>query len=333
MKLATLKDGSRDGQLIVVSRDLKTAVIADSVASHLQRVLDDWPFYAPQLDALYDALNHGRARRVFAFAPENCMAPLPRAYQWLDVENANSGEDCEANPVALRWRDGAAPRASTAALELTGPARYAPGLAMVVGEIAPGQAASQMLLQIRLTMLALTVQDECAARVPRQRRTTIFSPVAITSDEFGAGWQDGRIELPFAVRHNARRVDVWDRTASVDLGACLALATREQSLIDGALISSSLHPTLPALASVYDETYVLMRQRDHGSQTSLAPDTLPADRLAVGDSLRLDMFDAKGHSLCGVIEANLHHPPMRMREGAELDKRACQSEIERQQNG
>jgi len=84
MKLATLKDGTRDGQLMVVSRDLKTAQLADGVARTLQRALDDWSFIAPQLDAAYQELNQGRARRSFEFAPENCMAPLPRAFQWAD---------------------------------------------------------------------------------------------------------------------------------------------------------------------------------------------------------------------------------------------------------
>ena len=84
MKLATLKDGTRDGQLAVVSRDLKTAQLADGVARSLQRALDDWTFIAPQLEAIYQDLNQGRARRAFDFEPANCMAPLPRAFQWVD---------------------------------------------------------------------------------------------------------------------------------------------------------------------------------------------------------------------------------------------------------
>ncbi len=84
MKLATLKDGSRDGQLVVVSRDLKTAHYAADIAGRLQTVLDDWAFYAPQLQDLFDALNAGRARHPFPFDPKHCMAPLPRAYQWAD---------------------------------------------------------------------------------------------------------------------------------------------------------------------------------------------------------------------------------------------------------
>ncbi len=84
MKLATLKDGSRDGQLVVVSRDLTTAHYATGIAGRLQQVLDDWGFISPQLQDLYDALNAGRARHAFPFDPAQCMAPLPRAYQWAD---------------------------------------------------------------------------------------------------------------------------------------------------------------------------------------------------------------------------------------------------------
>eukprot|EP01136_Pigoraptor_vietnamica_P014135 Opistho-1_new@55982 len=84
MKLATYKDGSRDGQLVVVSRDLSQAHYANGIATRLQQVLDDWGFLSPQLDELYTQLNHGKLRHAFNFEPKLCMAPLPRAYQWAD---------------------------------------------------------------------------------------------------------------------------------------------------------------------------------------------------------------------------------------------------------
>ena len=70
MKLATYKDGSRDGQLVVVSRDLSCAHYATGIASKLQSVLDDWNFLAPQLEDLYTTLNQGKARHTFPFDPE-----------------------------------------------------------------------------------------------------------------------------------------------------------------------------------------------------------------------------------------------------------------------
>ena len=84
MKLATYKDGSRDGQLVVVSRDLSTAHYATGMADRMQQVLDDWNFISPQLQDLYQTLNNGKARHAFPFDPKMCMAPLPRAYQWAD---------------------------------------------------------------------------------------------------------------------------------------------------------------------------------------------------------------------------------------------------------
>jgi len=84
MKLATYKDGSRDGQLVVVSRDLSTAHYATGIAQRLQQVLDDWNFLAPQLEDLYQTLNGSKARHAFPFDPQQCMAPLPRAFQWAD---------------------------------------------------------------------------------------------------------------------------------------------------------------------------------------------------------------------------------------------------------
>src|SRR3954469_11341944 len=84
MKLATCKDGSRDGQLVVVSRDLGSAHYATGIAERLQQVLDDWGFMSPQLQDLYESLNQGKARHAFPFEPSRCMAPLPRAYQWAD---------------------------------------------------------------------------------------------------------------------------------------------------------------------------------------------------------------------------------------------------------
>ena len=85
MKLATLKDGSRDGQLVVVSRDLGSAHYATGIAHRLQQVLDDWGYLSPQLQDLYDSLNAGRARHAFPFDPQHCLAPLPRAYQCLQA--------------------------------------------------------------------------------------------------------------------------------------------------------------------------------------------------------------------------------------------------------
>ncbi|HEY6719955.1 MAG TPA: 2-keto-4-pentenoate hydratase, partial [Reyranella sp.] len=84
MKLATLKEGGRDGTLIVVSRDLTRAVKASDIAPTLQRVLEDWGGFAPRLQALSDKLNAGEVPGAFTLDTAKLAAPLPRAYQWAD---------------------------------------------------------------------------------------------------------------------------------------------------------------------------------------------------------------------------------------------------------
>ncbi|RPH48808.1 MAG: hypothetical protein EHM84_06890, partial [Lysobacterales bacterium] len=84
MKLATRRDGSRDGQLVVVSRDLTTAVAVPQIAGSLQAALDDWGRASALLSAAADLLDRGAAKDSFAFDPKRAMAPLPRAYQWVD---------------------------------------------------------------------------------------------------------------------------------------------------------------------------------------------------------------------------------------------------------
>ena len=98
MKLATYRDGSRDGQLVVVSRDLTTAHYASGIATRLQQVLDDWNFLSPQLEALAQALSRGKARHAFPFDPVRCMAPLPRAYARLQVAPASNGASWRLAP-------------------------------------------------------------------------------------------------------------------------------------------------------------------------------------------------------------------------------------------
>ena len=113
MKFASYQDGSRDGQLVVVSRDLGLAVYPSHIANRLQQVLDDWNYLSPQLQDLSDQLNAGRARNAFAFNPAQCLAPLPRAYQWahgggfgshaelLGQAQALDADGAEAQPTGL----------------------------------------------------------------------------------------------------------------------------------------------------------------------------------------------------------------------------------------
>ena len=188
MKLATYSDGSRDGQLVVVSRDLRHAHYATHVAGRLQQVLDDWNFLSPQLQDIYDSLNSGRAPHAFAFDPARCMAPLPRAYQcvqadpWLPEALTPQLEQAVSDPL----------HAAHAGLLLPSERAQgdlAVGLAVVTGDLPQGASSDQALAGIRLLMLCSQLRWQGVDDAALAQPFTAFSPVAVTPDElefFGA---------------------------------------------------------------------------------------------------------------------------------------------------
>ena len=165
MKLATYKDGSRDGQLVVVSRDLATAHYASAIATRLQQVLDDWNFLSPQLEDLAATLNAGRARNAFAFDPARCMAPLPRAYQWADgsafvnhvelvrrARNAEMPASFWTDPLMYQGGsdDFLGPRDDIVAASEDWGIDFEAEVAVVTGDVAMGVGADAAIEAIRL---------------------------------------------------------------------------------------------------------------------------------------------------------------------------------------
>ncbi len=183
MKLATLHDGSRDGLLAVVSRDLALVHPAQGIAGTLRQLLDDWNFLSPQLEDLYATLNDGKARHAFSFDPRQCMAPLPRT-------GLVAVADAAAAPT-LRSGDGL--QGPLADVRLHGDneaTACAPALALVCGDIARGSAPGPALDGVRLMGLAaLWSRGEAPALQP----PLALGPVLSTPDELGAAWREGRL--------------------------------------------------------------------------------------------------------------------------------------------
>ncbi|MCY0389077.1 fumarylacetoacetate hydrolase family protein [Robbsia sp. Bb-Pol-6] len=309
MKLATLKDGTRDGQLVVVSRDLHTAVIADAIAPTLQRVIEDWAFHAPQLRALYEALNTGRARRAFGFEPKDCMAPLPRAYRMIaHAAYATAGVDparTGAAPMMLAARRGDALLGACDDVlvdEADAGLTCDVGLAAILGDLPPGSAPARAADRLHLLMLA----DIFAAPAGpgrdggeplRQYDRCAFSPVAVTPDEFGAAWQGVRLTARVDVQLNGRRVEPRGVEAEADRAAdfaqLAAAIARTQGVAAGTIVVSA---TLRGVAGF-----------EAGTEARAAADAAPVSPrgLETGDRIRVDSLDATGESVCGVIEHSI----------------------------
>ena len=341
MKLATYKDGSRDGQLVVVSRDLGLAHFATGTATRLQQVLDDWNFLSPQLQDLYVTLNQGRARHAFTFEPRQCMAPLPRAYQWA------YGSAYPSHLARLRLAEGAegsgscatdaatAPEATPAAanaLQMTrggsdhflGPcdeAWFGPeawdidcgaGLAVITGDVAMGASPDQALAGVRLLLLANDWR--LRHRLPAERTTgfdglqrqpaTAFSPVAVTPDELGEAWRGGRVHLALQSALNGQPVGCCDAGPAMrfQFGQLIAHLARTRRLRAGSVVGSG---TVSNPQAADQGGHCIAEQRAAETIASGEPRT---PYLAAGDTVRVEMQGRDGLSVFGRIEQRVGGP-------------------------
>ena len=266
MKLATYKDGSRDGQLLVVSRDLSQAHYATGIASRMQQVLDDWNFMSPQLQDLSDALNSGhgsRLRHAFPFDPRQCMAPLPRAYQWADgsaylnhVELVRQARNAEV-PASfytdpLMYQGGSddfiGPCDAIACVSEAFGIDFEAEIAVITGDVRMGSTPAQALEGIRLVMLANDVSlrnlipNELAKGFGffQSKPATAFSPVAVTLDELGNAWDKGRLNMTVQSTWNGRKVGMCDAGPEMTFhfGQLIAHICKTRNVRAGSIVGS-----------------------------------------------------------------------------------------------
>ena len=328
MKLATLKDGSRDGQLAVVSRDLASAHFATDIASTLQQVLDDWNFLAPQLEDLYATLNGGKARHAFAFDPHLCMAPLPRAHQWLDGS-------AYLNHVELVRR---ARGAEVPASFLEDPLMYQGGsddflgpcddavfasadwgidfeseVAVITGDVASGITADSAIESVRLLMLVNDwslrhlVPGEMAKGFGfmQSKPATAFGPVAVTPDELGAAWAGGRVHLALESRLNGQRVGLTDAGPEMTFhfGQLIAHVARTRRLRAGSIVGSGT-------VSNKDWSHGVSCIAEKRAIETIEGGAPRTPFMQFGDTIRIEMLGADGISVFGAIDQRVAASPV-----------------------
>ena len=328
MKLATLRDGSRDGQLVVVSRDLALAHYATGIAERLQQVLDDWGFMSPQLEDLYDQLNSGRARHAFPFDPAQCMAPLPRAYQWADgsaylnhvelVRKARGAEVPEsfyADP--LMYQGGSddlqgARDPIVVASEAFG-IDFEAEIAVVTGDVRMGASPEQALDGIRLVMLAndVSLRHLIPAELAKgfgffqSKPATAFGPVAVTPDELGDAWRNGRLHLVLQSTWNGRKVGQCDagEDMTFHFGQLVAHIAKTRNVRAGSIVGSGTvsnqgvekdgRMEWPKGYSCIAEKRCIETIQDGKPTTEF---------MKFGDTIRIEMKGLDGKSVFGAIE-------------------------------
>ena len=320
MKLATLKDGTRDGQLAVVSRDLKTAVLADGIAPTLQRALDDWHFIAPQLENLYGELNSGRALRAFDFDARQCMAPLPRAYQWADgsayvnhVELVRKARKAEM--PATFWTDPLMYQGG--ADDFIGPTDdillaseewgidFEGEVAVVTDDVPQGATAADAAAHIKLLMLVndVSLRNLIPAELAKgfgflqSKPASSFSPVAVTPDELGVAWHDGKVHLPLRVTWNGALVGQPDAGVDMvfDFPQLIAHLTKTRNARAGSIIGSGT-------VSNKDSGKGYSCIAEKRCLETIADGEAKTPFMKFGDSIRIEMQDANGRSVFGAID-------------------------------
>jgi fumarylacetoacetate (FAA) hydrolase len=331
MKLATYKDGSRDGQLVVVSRDLTTAHYATGIANGLQQVLDDWNFLSPQLQDLYDTLNRANGlnagsnkwRHAFPFDPQQCMAPLPRAYQRVDGTAYLNHVELLSKAVELKFpkHKGGEPllyqRASddflgacdevVVASESLG-IDFVAELAVITGDVRLNATPAQALDGIRLMMLANDIElrhsvgTEMAADEGYllSHKATSYSPVAVTLDELGEAWDKGRLHLILQSSWNGRRVGLCDAGVQMTFhfGQLIAQLCKNRKLRAGTIIGSgavSNQDRNQGYSCIAEKRAI--ETRDDGQPAT--------EFMKHGDIIRIEMKGLDGLSLFGAIEQQI----------------------------
>jgi len=328
MKFATYKDGSRDGQLVVVSRDLSSAHYATGIAHRLQQVLDDWNFLAPQLEDLFFTLNQGKARHAFPFEPAMCMAPLPRAYQWADgsaylnhVELVRAAR--EAQVPASFYEDPLIYQGGSD--DFLGPCDpvvvpsedfgidFEAEIAVVTGDVPMGATPEQALDGIRLLMLAndVSLRTLIPAELEKGfgffqgKPATAFSPVAVTPDELGDAWQGGRVHLALQSTWNGRKVGLCDAgpEMSFHFGQLIAHMARTRHVRSGSIVGSGTVSNQAVEVNgrkAWPKGYSCIAEK-RAIETIL--DGQPStDYMKFGDTIRIEMKGKDGQSVFGAID-------------------------------
>ena len=318
MKLATLNDGTRDGELIVVASNLSQAVSARAVANTMQDVLDDWARVEPQLQSLADDLKAGNIRDAFAFDAKAVAAPMPRAYQWCDgsaflnhgrlMEKAfNTPPMPDFETIPLMYQGGSD--------DFLGACDDVPFVSeehgidfegeygVIVDDVPMGCTAEEAAQHVKLIV---QINDwSLRGFGPREMKTgfgffhakpaTAFAPVAITPDELGNAWRDGRIHLPLHIQWN----DAWfghpnGSEMNFSFYELIAHAAKTRRLRAGTIIGSGTvsNADRGAGSACISERRVIEMLDEGASKTSF---------MRFGDTVQMEVFDESGQSVFGAI--------------------------------
>jgi fumarylacetoacetate (FAA) hydrolase len=330
MKFATYRNGMRDGQLMLVSRDLKKAVAVPALAATLQEVLDDWDGVAPELEKVYQALNSGELSDAQDFDESLCESPLPRAYQWADgsayvnhVELVRRARNAEMPPSfwtdPLMYQGGSddflGPKDDIEMADTAWGIDFEGEIAVITDDVPMGIEPAKAGDYIRLLMLVNDVS--LRGLIPNElgkgfgffqsKPSSAFSPVAVTPDELGDKWRDNKVHLPLLSYYNDKPFGKPNagEDMTFDFAQLVAHAARTRHLGAGAVIGSGTVSNKQGTdhGSAIEEGGVGYSCIAEVRMIETIRDGKPSTGfMQFGDTIKIEMPDANNHSIFGSID-------------------------------
>ncbi|WLR94945.1 fumarylacetoacetate hydrolase family protein [Shinella zoogloeoides] len=329
MKLATLKNSTRDGRLVVVSRDLTRCSEVGHIARTLQDALDDWEHVAPRLERVAEGLETGSQPTV-RFHEHDAASPLPRAYQWADgsayvnhvelvrkARNAEMPESFWTDPLMYQGGSDSflGPRDPILAGDEAWGIDMEGEIAVIVDDVPMGASVEEARAAIKLVMLVndVSLRGLIPAELAKgfgffqSKPSSAFSPVAVSPDELGDAWEGGKLHLPLLVSLNGKPFGRANAGVDMtfDFGQLVAHAAKTRPLVAGSIIGSGTvsnkldgGPGKPV--SEGGAGYSCIAEvRTIETIAAGAPKT---PFMKFGDIVRIEMKDKAGHSIFGAIE-------------------------------
>lgn len=318
MKLGTLQSKARDGELIVVSKDNQRAIRANHIAPSLREALENWETAKPQLEKLYTELNDGKAKNAFTINADKLHSPLPRAFQWADgssfihhiklVRMARSAPLPETlETVPLMYQGGSdsflAPLEDIPQIDFAHGTDFEGEVVVITNDVPMGVTPEKALDHILLFMIANDVSlrglipEELAQGFGffQSKPSSAFAPFAVTADELGGAWMNGRVHLPLKVEYNGEFFGNADAGAMhFHFGQLIAHAARTRPLAAGTIIGSGTvsNEDMARGSSCLAEKRMLEKIHEGVIKTPF---------MKAGDTIKMEMHDHEGRSIFGTI--------------------------------
>lgn len=320
MKLATLKNNTRDGQLVVVNQELTKAVVVADIAATLQQALDNWAEISPKLEVVYQSLNNSVLDTAIDFQQEHCESPLPRAYQWADgsayvnhvelvrkARNAEMPETFWTDPLMYQGGSDSfiGPRDDIKVASEDYGIDFESEVAVITDDVPMGASAEEAASHIKLLMLVndVSLRNLIPGELAKgfgffsSKPSSAFSPVAITPDELGASWNGKKVHLPLTTHLNKTLFGQPNCGIDMtfDFPTIVAHAAKTRPLSAGCIVGSGT-------ISNYDRSAGSSCLAEKRMLEIVAQGTATTPFMKFGDCVRIEMFNEKGQSLFGAID-------------------------------